>query len=375
VPTAFFIAANVVPGNIPKLSLAVSTPLTAFFVALEEKNEMSTQTFSPTLPTPPARPGYTWRPLQYADLPALRRMLSSAARVDGRTPPDPLEDMQRQFRDPWSAPETNARLAVTHAGEIAVVMRSFVNPQPEAESRAYLWGEIHPAHRGQGLEALVLDWLEARGRQRLHTLPSHLPRELRFSVLDTQQDWITPVEQHGFKPVRYTYRMRRDLAQPIPDRPWPEGLTLTSYRPELDEPMRQAFNDTFRDHWSFEPITPEDWRMFLTGHSAFRPELTFLALAGAEVAGFCLNLVNHEGNQIQGFDEGWIAEVGVRRAWRKHGAASALLCQAMRAFREAGLDYAGLTVDTENPTGALRVYETQGFVIYKRFVIFAKSLA
>jgi ribosomal protein S18 acetylase RimI-like enzyme len=254
-------------------------------------------------------------------------------------------------------------------------MRSFVNPQPEAESRAYLWGEIHPAHRGHGLEALVLEWLEARGRRRLQKMPSHLPRELRFSVLDTLQNWITPVEQRGFKPMRSTYRMRRDLAQPIADRPWPEGLTLTPYRLELEEPMRQAFNDAFRDHWGFEPITPQDWRMFKTGHSAFCPEMTFVALAGAEVAGFCMNIVNREGNQIQGFNEGWVAELGVRRAWRRRGVASALLCEAMRAFRAAGLDYAGLTVDTENPTGALRVYETQGFVVYKRLVTFGKPFS
>lgn len=353
----------------------MSTPLTAFLFVLRKKNEMSTQTFQNNLTYSPTPPSYTWRPLQYADLPALRRMLAVVTRVDGRTPPDPLKDMQRQFRDPWSAPETDARLAVTTEGEAAALMRAFVNPEPEAETRAYLWGEIHPAHRGQGLETVALNWLEARGRQRLQKMPSYLPRELRFSVLDTLQDWITLVEQRGFKPVRTTYRMQRDLAQPIPDRPWPEGLTLTPYRPELDEPMRQAFNEAFRDHWSFEPVTPKDWRMFITGHSAFCPELTFVALAGAEVAGFCLNCINIEGNQIQGFNEGWVSELGVRRAWRHRGVASALLCQSMRAFRAAGLDYAGLTVDAENPTGALRVYEAQGFAVYKRLVTFAKPLA
>jgi mycothiol synthase len=324
--------------------------------------------------TPSAHNSYTWRPLQYADLPTLRRLLAQVTRVDGRMPPDPLEDMQHQFHDPWSAPETDALIAVAPDGEVAALARSLMNPDPETECRAYGWGEVHPEHRGQQLEPQVLDWLEARGRQRLEAMPAHLPHELRFSALDSLSNWTAALDQRGYQPVRSTYRMRRDLADPIAIRPWPEGLTLATYRPELDEPIRQAFNEAFRDHWSFEAVTADDWRMFFTGNSGWRPELVFLAMAGAEVAGFCLNLVNPEGNQIQGFNEGWTAVLGVRRAWRKCGVASALLCQSMRAFQAIGLDYAGLTVDTENPTGALHVYEAQGFVVHKRFVTFSKAV-
>ena len=45
----------------------------------------------------------------------------------------------------------------------------------------------------------------------------------------------------------------------------------------------------------------------------------------------------------------------------------------MRAFKEAGLDYAMLGVDAQNPTGALGLYEGLGFTVIKRTRVFHKQ--
>jgi len=66
--------------------------------------------------------------------------------------------------------------------------------------------------------------------------------------------------------------------------------------------------------------------------------------------------------------------LGTRRPWRKRGIAATLMCESMRAFKAAGLDYAGLGVDTENPTGALGLYERLGFTVIKRSITFAKPV-
>ncbi len=336
---------------------------------------MLAETIRTLLPTPPAHLDYAWRPLRADDLPAVHRLLAAVSRADGRMPPGSLADLEREFGDPWSTPETDSLVAITPAGEVAALARTFLNPQPEADSRAYLEATLHPAHRELGLEAFILDWLEARGRQRLQAMDGHWPHELRFNVVAGLPGWAAALEGSRFQPVRTAYRMRRDLALPIADSPLPDDLRLTAYRLELDEPLRQAADEAFRDHWSFEPISADDWQRFWVGNSAFRPDLSQVVLAGAEVAGLSLNQVNREGNLIQGVNEGWVAELCVRRPWRKRGVASAMLCQSLRAFREAGLDYAGLTVDSENPTGALRLYEAQGFVVYRQFVVYGKPVA
>ena len=88
----------------------------------------------------------------------------------------------------------------------------------------------------------------------------------------------------------------------------------------------------------------------------------------------CLCSVSEERNAQTGKREGVMDEIGVIRGWRQRGIASALITAAMRAFREEGLAYAKLGVDTENPTGALRLYENLGFYSARRSIAFHKEL-
>ena len=327
-----------------------------------------------TLPLPLGWPEYEWRPLRREDLPALHRMLLAADEADDTQTASTLHDLQTQFDDSWSEPETDSIVAMTRDGEMAALARTFMNPEPEEERRAYLMDQVHPEHRGDGLEEFVLGWAEARGRQRLTVLPSTLPRLLRSFYQDTLLDRIERLERRGYRPVRYFYRMKRDLRQPIPDRRVPDGVTLRTFSPELSRPVLDALNEAFRDHWGYEPVSEEDWQMFFLQRSSFRPDLTLVAMDGSEVAGLSFNTISPEENARHGIEEGWVAELAVRRAWRKRGVASALLCETMRAFKTEGLDYATLGVDTENPSGALGLYEGLGFAPVKRFIAFEKRV-
>ena len=327
-----------------------------------------------TVPTQWHLDHYTWRPYRREDVPALYELLMAVDRADARHFIMTLQDTETQFDDPWSNAAIDSLLAFTPEGQVAAMARVFANPEPLEECRAHLWGEVHPAHRGNGLENFVLDWMEARGQAKLHEMSFDLPRLLRTGVQDDLQDQIALLEQHGFRPARYFYRMRRDLSQPIPAGAPPEGITLRPYRPEQSLGMLQAFNESFADHWGFEPVTESDWNQFFLKRADFRPDLTFAALHGDEVVGFSFNIVNRETNARYGVQEGWVNVLGVRRAWRTRGVASALLCASMHAFKAAGLDDAALGVDTENPTGALRLYERLGFTQVKRFITFDKLI-
>ena len=332
-------------------------------------------TMTDTLRMSTQRPEYTWRPLRREDLSALREMLLAIEQTDHREVADPLEDMQTQFDDPWSRPETDSLAAFTPAGQMVAFARTLINPQPETEIRAHIWNEVHPQHRQAGLEDLLLDWSETRNRQRTQSMPADLPRVHRAGVEDTQVDCIGLLERRGYQPVRYFYRMRRDLREPIPTKQLPQGLTLRTFVPDLSRRVLAALNEAFRDHWSYEAITEEDWQQFFLERSSFRPDCTYVVLEGDEVVGLSFNTVCPEENARRGIREGWVAELAVRRAWRNRGAATALLCESMRAFKADGLDYASLGVDTENPSGALRLYESLGFRPVKRFIQFSRPIA
>jgi len=326
----------------------------------------------------PVLPGYTFRFVQREDLPAIHQMLVCVSATDPTTFVDSLEDMSNQFVDPWSDPQKDYLLALTTDGQVAATGRVYVNPVPLRERIALLLGEVHPEHRGRGLGHSILAWMEARARQRLLEFPADLPRSIRTTCRDYLADRIKLFEQHGFSPLRSWYRMRRDLSQPIPEEYLPSGLILGVYCPELDRALMEAFNESFSDHWGFEPITYEDWQQFIIHAASFRPELTFLALGGegsaAQITGFSVNFVREEDNQRQGIAEGMINELGTRRPWRKRGIASALVCASMRAFKAAGLDYAGLGVDTESQTGALSLYERLGFTVINRSITFSRPV-
>jgi ribosomal protein S18 acetylase RimI-like enzyme len=326
----------------------------------------------------PALPGYHFRFARLDDVPAIHQMLVRISEVDRTGFVDALEDMTSQFCDSWSNPEEDYLLAFTPDGHVAGLGRSYLNPSPRQERNANLWGEVHPDHRGRGLGHTILNWMEARALARLQKYPADLPRALRINCLDYLADRIQLFEQHGFKPLRSWYRMRRDLSQPIPDLHLPPALALRTYHPDLDQALMDAFNESFSDHWSFEPTNHVDWQMFLIQASAFRPELTFLAMDGeggqAQIAGFAINFIREEDNRRQGVAEGIITELGTRPAWRKRGIASALVCESMRAFKALGLDYAGLGVDAETTTGALGIYERLGFTVLKRQITFYKPV-
>ncbi len=65
--------------------------------------------------------------------------------------------------------------------------------------------------------------------------------------------------------------------------------------------------------------------------------------------------------QATGIREAYIAKVGTLAEHRRRGLATALLHEAMDRYAEQGFDRAALDVDSENPSGALGVYERAGF--------------
>ncbi|HJW82751.1 MAG TPA: hypothetical protein VJ754_00460, partial [Anaerolineae bacterium] len=174
-------------------------------------------------------------------------MLLAVEQADDRQTVITLADFQREFDDPWSNPEMDSLIALTPAGQAAAFARTFQNPQPEDENRCFLWVDVHPAQRGRGLEDFLLDWSEARARQRLLAMDNGLPRVMRYGLQDTQADLIARLESRGFSPVRYFYRMRRDLREPIPAVRLPDGLTLRPFTPALSQAVQDAINEAFRD--------------------------------------------------------------------------------------------------------------------------------
>jgi len=63
-----------------------------------------------------------------------------------------------------------------------------------------------------------------------------------------------------------------------------------------------------------------------------------------------------------------IANVGVRPIWRKRGFGKLLLQHAFQKLKEEGRPNVHLNVDSDNPTGAVQLYEGMGMKMAQHFV-------
>ena len=322
---------------------------------------------------------YTFRPMYVEDVPGLFQLRQAIAAEEPDSNALTLADvLERDFGDTWADPAVDWRLGLTADGALVARACLSANPQPEGEVVATLSFDIHPAHRTDDLQEPLLAWLEARAAERVRAVaaanPGRRPLGLRLFCWDGRHDLIARFQRHGFQPVRYHYRMRRDLRHPLPDRPLPAGLTLCPYHPELDERIRLAHDESFRDGWDLNPLAPAEWKVAIIERSSFRPDLSFAILDGDEVAAFSMNRFEPDKTGRPEYDAGWIGMLGTRRAWRQRGLASALLVHSMRAFQAAGLGYAGLGVDAKNPTGALGLYEHLGFAPHMSYIVLDKPV-
>jgi mycothiol synthase len=235
------------------------------------------------------------------------------------------------------------------------------------------WGAVHPEWRRRGLGRAILH-ANLRRLREIAAAQEPIPglvRRLDSWATETQAGAIALLESEGYTPVRWSYEMLRPTLDDIVEFPLPEGLEVRPVRPEEHRAIWAADVEAFRDHWGGMDASEEAFQRHYSGPH-FEPELWRVAWDGDEVAGQVNNMVMREYNAQTGSRRGLLAGVSVRRAWRGRGLARALVSQSLVTLRDRGMTDAVLFVDAENPTGALGVYEANGFVVHQREMAFRK---
>ena len=323
----------------------------------------------PPLPSPiVGAPDATWRALSVEDAPAYARLHEAARAADAGEEVMTDEYAERHLTDPNAPPATNTLALAASDGTLLASILVHQRLAGRTAHRVFLWGVTHPGHRGRGIGTALVRWGVARAEEVLGSRPDGLPGIVEVFKDVRLTDAVALHEAAGFLPVRWYTEMRRDLREPFPSMPDLGSIEVRHYDPTLSEEVRLAHNEAFADHWGSEPIERAAWERDFVGDPSFRVDLSFVALDGATVAGYTVNYVAEADWLVTGIREGWVGQIGVRRPWRGRGLATALLVGSMRAFATAGMDAAILGVDTENPTGAVGVYERVGFRPVRRSV-------
>jgi mycothiol synthase len=172
----------------------------------------------------------------------------------------------------------------------------------------------------------------------------------------------------GYRPARSGYRMEIDLAEAPAEPVWPEGITTRFLAPGDERRAYEAHMDSFADSLEFYGFPYEQWRFWLFGGDD-DPTFAILVEDGPEVAGLTICRERRGGD----VELGWIHVLGVRPPWRRRGLGRALLLESFRELRVRGKLRAGLGVDAENVSGAVRLYENAGMRIVRRNDVYEKA--
>lgn len=233
--------------------------------------------------------------------------------------------------------------------------------------KCYIWGGVDPADKGRGIGSEIIDRMALRALELRDRDHPGLPGELKVWLESARTATADLLQRKGFEAWRYFFRMRRDLADPIPEAPAPADYLLRGYRDSDAEGTRLASNESFADHWGSSVLDPERWKAEFVGSHSFRPGHSQVAEApDGSLVGFVLIAEFDAETEQRGFATGYVSRVGTTRTARGQGIASALVRESLRSIAAHGYAHAELGVDADSPTGAGRIYERLGFTTITR---------
>ena len=269
-------------------------------------------------------------------------------------------------RDQWSKPGVELSedaWVVTDPNE-TIVAHTNLSPDGEGKLKS-IAGVVHPEHRGRGIGSALLDRLEARASDRLRGIPAGI---LHTAVNVSDPAAAALVRSRGFEHVRTFRHLQIDLdGSPGDPGDSPAGIEIRGIEPERDlRRIHAIFLEAFSHEWGYRVIPFEEWVGLEVETASYDPSLWLLATDGDEAVGALSGVVwGHRG---------WVGELGVRPPWRGRGIASALLRRAFATFASRGLARVMLNVDSENSTGAVRLYEGVGMRTLRAWDVYEKRV-
>lgn len=223
-------------------------------------------------------------------------------------------------------------------------------------------GVVHRERRGRGLGSTLLD----RSEERLQALGVGRIHNVTLAPDMTAQRLLA---DRGYREVRRFWEMTIALGDDPPRDPQlPNGFRIEPFSSELARAFHGALEEAFAEHWEYGPQSFEKWWERQVAKPDHDPSLWFLVRTDEDVVAATRNDPERSGG-------GWIGAIGVRPAWRGRGLAKALLLHSFREFHRRGKRRVGLGVDSQNATGATKLYESIGMVVDTEQVVWEKEVA
>ncbi|HEV3463852.1 MAG TPA: GNAT family N-acetyltransferase [Actinomycetota bacterium] len=315
--------------------------------------------------------GVEARPARAEDLEALVDLCIRCDVADLGTPDTDVDDVKALGRRPGYDRERHSVLVV--AGDRPVGYGDVF----EGEG----FGMVDPGWWGRGIGGWLVGRIEELARLAADHPATDAPVPpgghggrpgLEVSAPAGDRAYAELVGRAGYRRGRSTWLMRLEMDGPPPLPVWPEGVAVRTFDPGDEEgdvgarAVHRLVQDAFADIGNQPPRSYEFWVEVNMERSDFDPSLWFLAVDGNELVGVNLAYSGPLG--------GYVAQLAVRRDHRGRGLGLALLRHGFGELYRRGVREVYLHVDSENRTGATRLYEQSGMRVQYRYDHWVKSL-
>jgi mycothiol synthase len=225
------------------------------------------------------------------------------------------------------------------------------------DDTAFAGSTVRPRAKGRGIGAALAAHAEERARE------LGASRLLQHSFgEDVAAHGL--LESRGYRPARRHYEMAIELDAEPPAPELPDGLVFDTFREEEAGEFHDAIGEAFADEWGFVAMPFDEWWGMRKDDDK---SLWFVVRDGERIAAYA----RCESGRFGG---GFVGMIGTRTAWRQKGLGQGLLLHAFREFWARGIRRVSLGVDSENPTGATRLYERVGMHVESEEVTYEKEL-
>lgn len=300
----------------------------------------------------------TMYPYAVRDMPRLldfRRFCTTPANIDDYPRLTDLHEILSRV-----SATSQERVALWENASGAIVAYGFV-----ALNYCNLYFLIAPQAQTDELASQIIAW----GREQIKATGKCAA--IDSPCRDTNKERIELLEQHGFvRSDGETLFLARSLAEPIPQTHFPAGFQLRPVRGEDEVDELVALH---QDAFGTQNMTCEG-RLSVMRNPEYIPELDLLLLApDGTYAAFCYCSIPKEANAQRGRNEGEIAIIGTRPAYRKQGLGRAMLLSGLQRLKDHGIETATLGTSSENG-GAQSVYTSAGFQIAYRSLWYSRKI-
>ena len=238
--------------------------------------------------------GLSSRPANAADAEAIYELIAACELEDDGVVEVDRDEVTVGFERHGFEPDLDT-LLVFEGGDLAAWAELY---------RGRAEADVRPTHRGRGIGAALLSWIEARagtlGEPRVGQAKTDANTGARELLITS-----------GYEPSWTSWIIRMELARPPEPPVVPAGISIRPYERSDARLVHEVIDDAFSEWPGRDPEPYEVWAAQAIAHPAFEPALSPLAFDGEELVGVVLSMDFPE--------EGWIDQLATKATHRRRG--------------------------------------------------------